>query len=182
MNDHFSPVANPAPPRPRCPDALTSLMMASRPRAKISLVPSQAPRRRAPSRPQSCWPYRFLKMRSLSASMTTISIASRIGGVAFRRLGHRRIAQIGRLARFFRVVVGAWRRLALTRLSVRAEQRRIGEGRRTADRGGIDAIDLRPRFRPSPRRKIVDDPRQYFRRQVFIVIGVDLDHRRIHAS
>src|SRR5436190_17153506 len=78
MNDHFSPVANPAPPRPRCPDALTSLMMASRPRASISFVPSQAPRRRAPSRPQSCWPYKFLKMRSLLASINSVSLASHL--------------------------------------------------------------------------------------------------------
>src|SRR5439155_749374 len=43
MNDHFSPVANPAPPRPRWPDALTSLTSQSRPFSTIALVPSQAP-------------------------------------------------------------------------------------------------------------------------------------------
>src|SRR6476659_7978883 len=69
MNDHFTPVGNPAPPRPRRPEALTSLTMTSRPLSRIALVPSQAPRLRAPSRPQSPWPYRFLKMRSLSSSI-----------------------------------------------------------------------------------------------------------------
>ncbi len=54
MNDHFSPVGKPAPPRPRSPEAFTSLMIQSRPFSSIALVPSQAPRERAPSRPQSC--------------------------------------------------------------------------------------------------------------------------------
>src|SRR5262249_24933857 len=46
MNDHFSPVGKPAPPRPRWPDAFISLMIASRPLARIALVSSQAPRAR----------------------------------------------------------------------------------------------------------------------------------------
>src|SRR3974390_3862287 len=69
MNDHFRPVGKPAPPRPRSPEDFTSLMMASRPVSRIPLGPSQAPRERAPFRPQSWSPYRFLKMRSLSASI-----------------------------------------------------------------------------------------------------------------
>ena len=56
MNDHFSPVGKPAPPRPRRPDAFISLMIQSRPLSMIALVPSQAPRVRAPSRPQSWRP------------------------------------------------------------------------------------------------------------------------------
>src|ERR1700694_1519763 len=50
MNDHFSPVGKPAPPRPRRPEAFISAMIQSRPLSMIALVPSQAPRRRAPSR------------------------------------------------------------------------------------------------------------------------------------
>ena len=56
MNDHFIPVGNPAPPRPRRPDAFISSMIASRPRAMIAAVPSQSPRLRAPSSVQSCTP------------------------------------------------------------------------------------------------------------------------------
>ena len=52
MNDHLSPVGKPAPPRPRKPDAFTSLMIASCPRAIIAAVPSQAPRARAAFRRQ----------------------------------------------------------------------------------------------------------------------------------
>ena len=48
MNDHFSPVGKPAPPRPRRPEVFTSLMIQSRPFSSIALVPSQAPRERAP--------------------------------------------------------------------------------------------------------------------------------------
>ena len=44
MNDHFSPVGKPAPPRPRWPEAFTSLTIQSRPFSRIALVPSQAPR------------------------------------------------------------------------------------------------------------------------------------------
>ena len=44
MNDHFSPVGKPAPPRPRRPEALISSMIQSRPFSMIALVPSQAPR------------------------------------------------------------------------------------------------------------------------------------------
>ena len=51
MNDHFMPVGNPAPPRPRSPEALISSTMASRPRARIAAVPSQSPRARAPCEP-----------------------------------------------------------------------------------------------------------------------------------
>jgi hypothetical protein len=56
MNDHLSPVGKPAPPRPRRPEAFTSLMMPVAALLEIALVPSQAPRARAPSRPQSCRP------------------------------------------------------------------------------------------------------------------------------
>jgi NADH-quinone oxidoreductase subunit F len=55
-NDHVRPVGQPAPPRPRSPEAFISLMIQSRPLSMIALVPSQAPRRRAPSRPQSWKP------------------------------------------------------------------------------------------------------------------------------
>ena len=51
MNDHFRPVGNPAPPRPRRPDAFISSMIASRPLSRIALVPSQSPRARAPCQP-----------------------------------------------------------------------------------------------------------------------------------
>ena len=50
---NLRPVGKPAPPRPRRPEAFISLMIQSRPLSMMALVPSQAPRRRAPSRPQS---------------------------------------------------------------------------------------------------------------------------------
>jgi hypothetical protein len=43
MNDHFSPDGKPAPPRPRNPLALTSLMTQSRPKPNRSLVRCQSP-------------------------------------------------------------------------------------------------------------------------------------------
>src|SRR6516164_2976074 len=73
MNDHFRPVGKPAPPRPRNPDSLTCSTIHSRPLRMSSLVPSQSPRRRAPSSRQSLWPYRLVKMRSLSASIGFLS-------------------------------------------------------------------------------------------------------------
>ena len=47
MNDHLSPVGNPAPPRPRRPLAFISSMMPSLPLASSALVLSQSPRLRA---------------------------------------------------------------------------------------------------------------------------------------
>src|SRR6185437_2801243 len=141
MNDHFRPVAKPAPPRPRWPEALHSLTSPSRPLARISLVPSQAPRARAPLRRQSCCPYRFLKMRSLSASM--VLLAPRIGGIGDRRFRDRGLVHVGGLAGLFRFAVGT---VALAFAALARIQRRIGQRIRPADRSGIDAVDLRPRF------------------------------------
>src|SRR6516165_7969759 len=73
MKDHFRPVGKPAPPRPRSPDSLICSTIHSRPLRISSLVPSQSPRRRAPSSRQSLWPYRLVKMRSLSASISFLS-------------------------------------------------------------------------------------------------------------
>ena len=56
MNDHFSPVGKPAPPRPRSPDFLISSTMASCPLSSSALVPSHAPRARAAGRRQSWKP------------------------------------------------------------------------------------------------------------------------------
>ena len=48
MKDHLRPVGKPAPPRPRRPDAFISEMIQSLPFSMMALVPSQAPRCRAP--------------------------------------------------------------------------------------------------------------------------------------
>src|SRR6516164_6833591 len=135
MNDHFRPVANPAPPRPRWPEAFTSLM--------IALVTSQAPRRLAPSRPQSCWPYRFLKIRSLSASISCVSLWASLAAPVERGIGKR-----------------CW----------------------PTERGRIDAVDLRTGLGHLACRKVVDDPRQRIRRKILVIIGIDLNHWRVHAG
>src|SRR5262245_65774756 len=70
MNDHLRPVGKPAPPRPRRPELLTSVMIQSWPFSISALVLSQAPRALAPSSLQSWKPYTFLKMRSLSCRAT----------------------------------------------------------------------------------------------------------------
>ena len=72
MKDHFSPVGKPAPPRPRRPDAFISSTIHSRPFSSSALVLSHWPRAIAPFRPQSWRPYRLVKMRSLSSSMSSI--------------------------------------------------------------------------------------------------------------
>src|SRR4051794_36854842 len=88
MKDHFRPVGNPAPPRPRRPDFFISSMIASGPLSRIALVLSQAPRVRAPASRQSCKPYRLVKMRSLSASMVSLTFQCRqCGRAADRRRG-----------------------------------------------------------------------------------------------
>jgi len=56
MNDHLVPVENPAPPRPRKPEAFTSSIIASWPFSKMALVLSQSPRARAPAKRQSSNP------------------------------------------------------------------------------------------------------------------------------
>ena len=53
MNDHFSPVEKPAPPRPRRPEFLMLSMIQAGPMAIMSAVAFQQPRFFAPSRPQS---------------------------------------------------------------------------------------------------------------------------------
>src|SRR5580704_4287504 len=72
MNDHLRPVGKPAPPRPRNPESFISWTIQSRPLWISSLVPSHAPRARAPARCQSPWPYRLVKMRSWSASICVL--------------------------------------------------------------------------------------------------------------
>src|SRR5262245_22334595 len=123
MNDHFSPVANPAPPRPRCPDALTSLTSQSRPFAMIALVPSQAPRPRAPIRPQS----------PLSSSMR-----SALGESCQR----------------------CW----------------------PADRRGQLAVNLRAGLRRAAGGEFVQNSCETLRREVLVVVIIDLRHRRVHAG
>ncbi len=56
MNDHFSPVGKPAPPRPLNPEALICSTIQSRPCARNPAVPSQWPRVMAPFRLRSCMP------------------------------------------------------------------------------------------------------------------------------
>src|SRR3954451_16181290 len=158
MNDHFSPVGNPAPPRPRRPEAFISLMMPSRPLSKIALVPSHAPRARAPFSPQSWSPYRFLKMRSLSASMVRSRGFRLVGGrlVADRRLRRAGVAHVLRRARTLRVVVGQRRRAATAATFAVGIERRIGQRERTADRGGELTVDLRTGLRRASRGEFVE--------------------------
>ena len=56
MNDHFSPVGKPAPPRPRRPEAFISLTIQSRPLSMMPAVSSHAPRAIAPFNERSNMP------------------------------------------------------------------------------------------------------------------------------
>src|SRR5262245_35354229 len=141
MSDHFSPVGKPAPPRPRRPEAFTSLTMASRPLSRMALVPSQAPRLRAPSRPQSPRPYRFLKMRSLSSSIKSLPVRSRASGNPGPNAPPFVLAALGPRFR-------GDERLIVYRSSARGTSSSLHhlEGGRAADRRGELPVDLRPGF------------------------------------
>src|SRR5438270_13411189 len=69
MNDHFSPVGKPAPPRPRRPEAFISAMIQSLPLSISAFVLSHAPRARAPSRPQAPKPQRLVQLGSFAAGL-----------------------------------------------------------------------------------------------------------------
>src|SRR4051812_34423804 len=153
MNDHLSPVGNPAPPRPRSPDSLISLTIQSRPLAMTSLVPSQSPRWRAPVRCQSCSPYRLVKTRSRSASIAFLS--GPLSGPG-RLFGQRRL-QLRRLRGFGQRRLAADRRRAAPPAQ-RAERRRFAVAQRVEQRLGLRAVE------------------------VLVIIVVDLQDRRVDAG
>ena len=66
INDHFKPVEKPAPPLPRNPEAFTNSTISSGVFFSNSRVLDQSPRFRAPARPLSNHPYRFVKILSSS--------------------------------------------------------------------------------------------------------------------
>src|SRR3954449_5914979 len=152
MNDHLSPVGNPAPPRPRSPDSLISLTIQSRPLAMTSLVPSQSPRWRAPVRCQSCSPYRLVKTRSRSAS---IAFLSGLAGL-FGRFGQRRLQ---------------WRRL-----------RGFGQRRLAADRRRAAPPAQRTEWRRSAVAQGVEQRLGLRAVEVLVIIVVDLQDRRVDAG
>src|SRR5947208_3161562 len=117
MNDHLSPAGNPAPPRPRNPDSLTSLTIQSRPLRITSRVPSQSPRRRAPASRQSPSPYRLVKTRSRSASI----VGTSAGGRSARRLDQRGLALDRR-----RTVAAEHRARRRRRAGLESIQQRLG--------------------------------------------------------
>src|SRR5690242_18964315 len=104
MNDHFKPVGKPAPPRPRRPDDLISLMMPSWPFSISALVLSQAPRALARASLQSWKPYTFLKMRSLSCRATVPRSSPALLGKFFER--RRPASRTGRLPPRLRAGLG----------------------------------------------------------------------------
>ena len=60
-------------------------------------------------------------------------------------------------------------------------ERWIGQRVLAADRRGELTIDLRSRLRLFPGGQIIEDAGQRFRREVLVIVGIDLNHRRIHA-
>src|SRR3984885_8257428 len=60
--------------------------------------------------------------------------------------------------------------------------RRIGQRVGAADRRRILPVDLRTRLRVSADGEIVEDSGQRFRRQVLVIVGIDLHHRGVDAG
>src|SRR5206468_6400568 len=61
MNDHFTPVGNPAPPRPRRPDSFTTATISAGDIPSAFWSATYPPRLRQPSRPIASWSPKYLE-------------------------------------------------------------------------------------------------------------------------
>src|SRR5262249_58043338 len=59
---------------------------------------------------------------------------------------------------------------------------RVGQRERTTDWRRHLTVDLRTRLGRAPGGELVEDPFEALRREILVVVVIDLRHRRVHAG
>ncbi len=182
MNDHFRPVGKPAPPRPRRPDALISLMMPSRPSLedRLGVVPGAARTRAREAPVVQAVEVREDAVLVLQHHSRLVVLSSRTcrrpaawAPPPRARWQPRPAASPSRRQRRLRPA---------RRAAVGLVERRIGQRGRPADRRRELPVDLRARLRDTAGGELVEDAAEALRRQVLVEIVVDLHHRGVDAG